>query len=585
QITITPTETTSDIVETETSTTTTETATTTETTATSTSTVTTSASASSTTTTSSTTATTVAVVPAGFTLSAISGNTTETGGTATFTMKLNAKPTANVVIPLSSSNTIEGTVSPASLTFTASNWNTLQTVTVTGVDDLKIDGNVAYSIVTGAASSTDSNYNGLNPEDVSVTNTDNDIMWTTARQMGTAGEDSSRSVAVDKDGNVYLAGLTSSSLDGQTYIGGSYDATVIKYNSLGVKQWTKLVGTDQYDIATAITVDNNGNIYITGITTGTFPGKTNIGANESFLAKLDSSGNLIFTQEWGQYADDGGRGIAVDNSGNIYIAGYSQYGDNSVGPCDLGTCSNYASYVAKFDASTGTKLWLYRFGSDGQQGFGITVDSNGNIYATGANSDGLGTCEVGACGGNDMYVVKYNSSGTKAWTKRYGSAAHEYGWGITSDSSGNVYVTGQTTGAFPTSNAGAEDIFLIKLDSSGSNQWVKQMGTVQSDIGNGISVDSNGNVYVTGYTGDALDSQSNAGGRDVFLVKYDSVGTKQWTKLLGSTSDDEGMGVTVDSGGNIFATGQTKGGLDGNTYGGASLWDLFVTKYAPDGTR
>jgi hypothetical protein len=100
--------------------------------------------------------------------------TTESGGTATFTVKLNSQPTADVTIGLSSSNTAEGTVSPSSLTFTAANWSTSQTVTVTGVDDFVQDGNVAYTIITAPAVSTDTNYNGINPPDVSVTNNDND---------------------------------------------------------------------------------------------------------------------------------------------------------------------------------------------------------------------------------------------------------------------------------------------------------------------------------------------------------------------------------------------------------------------------
>ena len=100
--------------------------------------------------------------------------TTEAGGTATFTVVLTAQPTANVTVGLSSSNTAEGTVSPSLLTFTSGNWNTPQTVTVTGVDDFLVDGAVAYSIVTAAATSSDLNYSGLNASDVSVTNTDND---------------------------------------------------------------------------------------------------------------------------------------------------------------------------------------------------------------------------------------------------------------------------------------------------------------------------------------------------------------------------------------------------------------------------
>ncbi|MBD1899508.1 DUF4347 domain-containing protein [Trichocoleus sp. DQ-A3] len=110
----------------------------------------------------------------GFTISPISGNTTEAGGTATFTVKLNSQPTANVTLGLTSSDTTEGTVSSPSLTFTANNWNIAQTVTVKGVDDALVDGNIAYNIITAPSVSTDLNYNKLNPVDVAVTNIDND---------------------------------------------------------------------------------------------------------------------------------------------------------------------------------------------------------------------------------------------------------------------------------------------------------------------------------------------------------------------------------------------------------------------------
>ena len=111
---------------------------------------------------------------AGITVSPISGPTTEAGGTATFTVVLTSRPTADVTVGLSSGDTTEGTVGPASLTFTNLNWNTPQTVTVTGVDDVLDDGDVAYTIITAAATSTDTVYNGINAADVAVTNTDND---------------------------------------------------------------------------------------------------------------------------------------------------------------------------------------------------------------------------------------------------------------------------------------------------------------------------------------------------------------------------------------------------------------------------
>ncbi|MBD1833768.1 cadherin-like domain-containing protein [Cyanobacteria bacterium FACHB-472] len=115
---------------------------------------------------------------AGFTITPISGNTSEAGGTASFSVKLNSKPTANVALGLASSDTTEGTVSTNTLTFTANNWNVAQTVTVKGVDDTLVDGNLAYKILTNPAVSADSKYNNLNPLDVTVTNIDNDVATT-----------------------------------------------------------------------------------------------------------------------------------------------------------------------------------------------------------------------------------------------------------------------------------------------------------------------------------------------------------------------------------------------------------------------
>src|SRR2546429_4857658 len=105
--------------------------------------------------------------PAGITVSPASGLvTTEAGGATSFTIVLDSKPTANVPIPLSSSNIAEGTVSASSMLFTAANWNTPQTLTITGVDDFVDDGDVSYSVVTGAATSADANYSGFNASDV-----------------------------------------------------------------------------------------------------------------------------------------------------------------------------------------------------------------------------------------------------------------------------------------------------------------------------------------------------------------------------------------------------------------------------------
>ncbi len=131
---------------------------------------------------------------AGFTINPTALTTSEVGGTATFTVKLNSQPTADVAIGLTSSNTAEGTVSTNSLTFTPANYNQPQTITVSGVDDLVADGPVPYKIVTAAAVSTDVNYNNLDPEDVTVTNTDNETPGITVNPTAglTTGEDGTK---------------------------------------------------------------------------------------------------------------------------------------------------------------------------------------------------------------------------------------------------------------------------------------------------------------------------------------------------------------------------------------------------------
>src|SRR5205823_6419724 len=112
---------------------------------------------------------------AGISVTPVAGLTSsEAGGSASFTIVLDSKPTASVVVGLSSSNAAEGTISASTVTFTTANWNAPQTVTISGVDDFVDDGDIAYQIITAAATSADANYNGLNPADVAVVNTDDD---------------------------------------------------------------------------------------------------------------------------------------------------------------------------------------------------------------------------------------------------------------------------------------------------------------------------------------------------------------------------------------------------------------------------
>jgi hypothetical protein len=228
---------------------------------------------------------------------------------------------------------------------------------------------------------------------------------------------------------------------------------------------------------------------------------------------------------------------------------------------------------------SGTK----QLGSSGTDvGKGIATDSSGNIYVTGYTSGGLdGNTNSGS---NDLFVVKYDSSGTKQWTQQLGTSYIDTATGITTDSSGNVYVTGYTDGGLDGSaHAGQTDIFVAKYNSSGVKQWTRQLGTSSYDSGHGITTDSSGNIYVTGTTSGGLDGYSNVGGSDLFVVKYDSDGIKQWTQQLGSVDQENGLGITRDPSDNIYVTGWTAGRLDVDAKVGEG--DAIIVKYDTYGNK
>ena len=189
-----------------------------------------------------------------------------------------------------------------------------------------------------------------------------------------------------------------------------------------------------------------------------------------------------------------------------------------------------------------------------------------------------------SCGSSDDGSTSTDNTTTSLWTKQLGTSSSDGGSGVTTDSSGNVYVTGYTLGGLDgNTNSGSYDMFLVKYNSSGTKQWTKQLGSSGWDWGNGVTTDSSGNIYVTGRTHGGLDGNTIYGKNDMFLVKYNSSGIKQWTKQLGTSISEWGQDVTSDSSGNIYVTGSTEGGLDGNINSGS--YDIFLVKYSSSGIR
>ena len=275
------------------------------------------------------------------------------------------------------------------------------------------------------------------------------------------------------------------------------------------------------------------------------PGGHGLAPQEKWVARYNGPGN----------GEDRARDIAVDGSGNVYVAGYSE---------GSGTGSDYATI--KYNAS-GKQLWAKRYDGPGKNadlGQAITVDGLGNVYVTGY-SWGSGT-------EYDYATIKYNAGGKQLWAKRYNGPGNgrDWPWAMALDVSGNVYVTGRSEG----SGTGI-DYATVKYDTNGKQLWVKRYngrGNAE-DWAWAIAVDGSGNVYVTG------DSEGSGTGLDYVTIKYNTNGKLLWAKRYNGPGNakDWAWAIAVDGSGNVYVTGESGGaGTD---------YDYATIKYNASGKQ
>jgi hypothetical protein len=394
-----------------------------------------------------------------------------------------------------------------------------------------------------------------------------ELIWT--RQWGTSLNDRGKGVAVDSSGNIYVCGHSYGNIDGIANQGG-LDAFVKKFDSAGNWIWTKTLATASDDDASGIAVDADNFIYVTGRTYGDLNGNINAGSVNAFIAKFDSSGNVLWTKLSGTIRGETGNAVAVDSGGHVYVMGDTY--ENDVDPFHPG---NVDVFLSQYDSS-GVLQWRHLISStEGDLGYGLATDNNADIFITGHTGGNLnGNTNAG---GADAFIVKYSSAGILLWTRTLGSSGDDLARSVTVDPNGNAYITGYTNGNLEGNiNQGNGDAFIAKYDGSGNAQWTKLIGSSGQEFGYAIKADGDGSVYVTGSTDGNLDGNSNAGLTDVFLAKYDSAGSKKWTKTVGSLEFELGSAVDVRNG-DIYITGETVGNLNGYTNSGGT--DAFLLKF------
>ncbi|HEU5179229.1 MAG TPA: PKD domain-containing protein, partial [Candidatus Polarisedimenticolia bacterium] len=293
--------------------------------------------------------------------------------------------------------------------------------------------------------------------------------------------------------------------------------------------------------------------------------------------------------------------VVADASGNVFIAGQLE-GRVTVGGAALSSTGDKDIFIAKY-SSSGAYQWSRSFGSTGSDiGYGIGVDSSGNVVVIGQFS---GTVDFGgggltSAGGTDIFLAKYSSSGAHLWSKRFGGTGNEVGYGIAVAGNGDMALTGYfgyfgdaTTdfGGGRLTSVGGQDIFVAKFSASGDHVWSRAMGGTGQDTGFSVGMDSGGNVVVTGYFQNAVNfgggSLTSTGGTDIFLMKYSASGTHVWSKRFGGASDDRGTGIAVAGTGEVVVTGYFNATADFG--GGAQVStggsDIFLAKYSSDGAH
>lgn len=375
-----------------------------------------------------------------------------------------------------------------------------------------------------------------------------------------------------------------------------------------------------WDYDADIVTDAGGNIYFCSGTFSTNQVAFNAqqsslgGWWDAYLVKMDSSGTVLWSTYFGGTGAEYGFGLAVDDSGNVYMKGIT---NSTAGIAFNGMQNTYGGglqddFLVKYNSS-GIMQWSTYFGGAGNefQYGGLDIDDSGFVYMTGSTSSGAGIAVNGyqnvIGGSDDGFLAKFAPNGALVWSTYFGGTGGDIFTGIELDNSGNIFVTGNTTstsgfavnGNQNTYGGGSMDACLVKFTTSGALVWSTYVGTAGNEMAHELTLDQNGDVYICGFT----DSQSvnlcsngfqttyGGGYYDAFLMKYNASGTPIWSTFYGGLGYDNGNDVAVDGSGNVYLCGSTDTlstniSLNGfqNNYSAGYLNDYLV-KFNTNGIR
>jgi hypothetical protein len=407
---------------------------------------------------------------------------------------------------------------------------------------------------------------------------------------------------VDRAGNAIITGYVNGTAfptttgAHQTTSGGSDDGFVVKLNGNGALQWATYYGGSGMDLPHGVVSDTSLNVFIAGhtlsnnfpVTTGAF--QTTYGGNrDAFVVKFNSAGTRQWASYYGGSALDDGYGFAADSTGSVALlvttnSSNLQTSGMVARPTNNSVAEPYDIVIAKF-SPTGARIWATYFGGNNTDyGYAVGTDTSQSIIISGwtySTNLPLTNAAQSTIGGSaDAYVAKFNKDGARLWSTYYGGGNMEndqttgLGFvGVATDLSGNVFIGGVVaSGGFPTTigsaqttyGGGANDGYVVKFNSLGARQWATYFGGSGDDAGTGVAARPDGAVLLTGYTTSTnLPVTTDCiycgpqGQRDVFITRMNSLGVREYVDYYGGLVNDEGHGISFDPYGSMVVGGVT----------------------------
>ena len=392
-----------------------------------------------------------------------------------------------------------------------------------------------------------------------------DITQTNLIQFGDVGSDTAEEIVCGPNGYLYITGKATSDWSNNHTVVEPYvystDVVIAKINPITYAvEWATHLGSvpsgSSYEYSRSMVLDASGNIYISGYTGSTFSNLSALDTEgDGFVAKFNSVGQLVWVTHEGPVNDGSVYGVAVDDNGNVYAAGN---GTGSIhGQITIG---GEDLFIVKYNGS-GTVLWTKQFGSTGTDIHRAAVLKGNFLYTTGYTAGDIGL-ETNT-GGEDVFIAKYDLNGNQQWLKIVGTSSNERGYSIDVDVAGNVYVAGTTAGVMQGSNAGGYDCFILKYDNLGNYLWTNQFGTNKEEFIAQIVVSSPcSKIYVSGHTKGNIDGlSSNDAQGDYFISWLDDSGTMLGTIQNGTGTYEYANGIDLGENGKVYLAAQTYGTL------------------------